>query len=108
MVFESATGYGEKKKREIRIERKEGDTVKGKHMAGTEEYITERATVSRNGCEIGFLLLSLSYGQSPHWWESASKMFVNCNVPTFQALLRNVMFKCMCRLTESRNGVGIV
>ena len=40
-------------------------------------------------------------------WESASKMFVNCNVPTFQALLRNVMFKFMCRLIDSRNGIII-
>lgn len=25
-------------------------------------------------------------------WESASNMFVNCRVPTFQALLRNFMY----------------
>ena len=32
-------------------------------------------------------------------------MFVNCNVPTFQALLRNFMYKFMCRLIESKNGI---
>ena len=38
-------------------------------------------------------------------WESSSKMFVNCNVPTFQALLRNFIYTFMCRLIESRNGI---
>ena len=34
-------------------------------------------------------------------------MFVNCNVPTFQALLRNFVYKFMCQLIDSRNGIII-
>ena len=37
-------------------------------------------------------------------WESASKMFVTCNVP-FQALLRNCMYKFRCRLNSSKNSI---
>ena len=38
-------------------------------------------------------------------WESASALFVSANVPTFQAILRNLMYKFMCRLTSSRNSI---
>lgn len=38
-------------------------------------------------------------------WESASALFVTANVPTFQALMRNLMYKFMCRLTVSRNAI---
>ena len=36
-------------------------------------------------------------------WTSASEMFVTSNVPTFHAVLRNFMFKFMCRLVDSNN-----
>ena len=36
-------------------------------------------------------------------WTSASEMFVTSNVSTFHAVLRNFMFKFMCRLKESNN-----
>ena len=36
-------------------------------------------------------------------WTSASNMFVTNNVPTFHALLRNLMYKFMCRLEQSSN-----
>ena len=36
-------------------------------------------------------------------WTSASEMFVTNNVPTFDALLRNLMYRFMCRLTASKN-----
>ena len=35
-------------------------------------------------------------------WSSASEMFVSNNVPTFNAVLRNVMYRFMCRLTGSK------
>lgn len=38
-------------------------------------------------------------------WESTSYMFVTCNVPTFQALIRNILHKCVCRLSEWKNGI---
>ena len=38
-------------------------------------------------------------------WTSASEMFVTNNVPTFHAVLRNFMFKFMCRLKESNNAL---
>ena len=38
-------------------------------------------------------------------WTSASFMFVNSNVPTFHAVLRNFMFKFMCRLADSKNRI---
>ena len=33
----------------------------------------------------------------------ASHIFFTSNVPTFHAVLRNFMYKCMCRLTYSKN-----
>ena len=39
---------------------------------------------------------------------SASQMFVTSGVSTFHALLRNLMFKFMKRLEESRNGIIVV
>ena len=36
-------------------------------------------------------------------WTSASSLFVTSNVPTFHAVLRNFMYKLMCRLLESKN-----
>ena len=39
---------------------------------------------------------------------SASQMFVTAGVSTFHALLRNLMFKFMKRLEESRNGIIVV
>ncbi len=36
-------------------------------------------------------------------WTSASHMFVTRNVPTFHAVLRNFMFRFMCRLTDPKN-----
>ena len=38
-------------------------------------------------------------------WHSASQLFVNLGVPTCQALLRNVIYKFMCRLEGSDNFV---
>ena len=38
-------------------------------------------------------------------WTSASHMFVTNNVPTFHAVMRNFMYKFMCRLLESKNGI---
>ncbi len=38
-------------------------------------------------------------------WTSASTLFVNSNVPTFHAVLRNFMYKFMCRLLESKNSL---
>ena len=38
-------------------------------------------------------------------WHSASQLFVNLGVPTFQALLRNLMYKFMCRLDKSDNSL---
>ena len=38
-------------------------------------------------------------------WSSASQMFVSVNVPTCPAVLRNLMYRCMCRLSESCNGI---
>ncbi len=34
---------------------------------------------------------------------SASEMFVSNNVPTFNAVLRNCMYRFMCRLIGSKN-----
>ena len=36
-------------------------------------------------------------------WSSASEMFVTNNVPTFYAVLRNFMYRFMCRLNGSKN-----
>ncbi len=36
-------------------------------------------------------------------WHSASEIFVNVNVPTCQALVRNLIFKFMVRLEKSTN-----
>ena len=38
-------------------------------------------------------------------WTSASTLFVTSNVPTFHALLRNLIYKFMCRLLQSKNEV---
>ena len=38
-------------------------------------------------------------------WTSASFMFVHSNVPTFHAVLRNLMFKFMGRLIDSENEI---
>ena len=38
-------------------------------------------------------------------WESASHLFVSSNVPTFNALLRNFIYKFICRLYRSKNGI---
>jgi len=38
-------------------------------------------------------------------WTSASHLFVTNNVPTFHAVLRNFMYRFMCRLTESKNTI---
>ena len=40
-------------------------------------------------------------------WSSASEMFVAARVNTFNAVLRNVMYKFMCRLDVSENSVII-
>ena len=40
-------------------------------------------------------------------WTSASSLFVTSNVPTFHAVLRNFMYKFMCRLPESKNNLII-
>ena len=39
---------------------------------------------------------------------SASQMFVNIGVPTCSAVLRNLMYKCMCRLSDSANSVILI
>ncbi len=36
-------------------------------------------------------------------WSSASQMFVSAGVPTCSAVLRHLMHKCMCRLSDSAN-----
>ena len=36
---------------------------------------------------------------------SASQMFVSIGVPTCPAVLRNLMYKCMCRLSDSANSI---
>ena len=36
---------------------------------------------------------------------SASHMFVSVGVPTCSAVLRNLMYRCMCRLYDSENGI---
>ena len=38
-------------------------------------------------------------------WSSASQMFVNIGVPTCPAVLRNPMYRCKCRLSESPNTI---
>ena len=38
-------------------------------------------------------------------WSSASQMFVNVGVPTCHALIRNLMYRFMCRLTASENSI---
>lgn len=38
-------------------------------------------------------------------WSSASQMFVSAGVPTCSAVLRNIMYRCMCRLTDSVNSI---
>ena len=41
-------------------------------------------------------------------WHSASQLFVSLGIPTFKALLRNLMYSFMCRLDESLNSVIVV
>ena len=41
-------------------------------------------------------------------WSSASQMFVNADVPTCPAVLRRLMYSCMCRLTTSMNSIILV
>ena len=41
----------------------------------------------------------------PRGGGSASEMFMSNNVPTFNAVLRNVMYSFMCRLTGSLNTI---
>ncbi len=36
---------------------------------------------------------------------SASQMFVSAGVPTCAAVMRNLMYRCMCRLSESLNSI---
>ncbi len=36
-------------------------------------------------------------------WHSASEIFVNINVPTCKALVRNLIFKFMVRIEKSTN-----
>lgn len=38
-------------------------------------------------------------------WSSASQMFVSVGVTTYSAVLRNLMYKCLCRLSDSANGI---
>ena len=38
-------------------------------------------------------------------WHSASQLFVSLGLPTFKALLRNLMYRFMCRLNESTNDI---
>jgi len=38
-------------------------------------------------------------------WSSASEMFVAAGVNTLQAVLRNLMYKCICRLNDSDNEI---
>ncbi len=38
-------------------------------------------------------------------WSSASQMFVSAGVPTCAAVMHNVMYRCMCRLSESLNSI---
>ena len=39
---------------------------------------------------------------------SASEMFVSIGVPTCPAVLRNIMYRCMCRLSVSANGIILI
>ena len=48
----------------------------------------------------------MAYGDSMRLRRSsASHMFVRVGVPTCPEVLRNLMYKCMCRTTESDNDV---
>ena len=38
-------------------------------------------------------------------WSSASQMFVNVGLPNCPAVLRNLMYRCMCRLSSSANSI---
>ncbi len=38
-------------------------------------------------------------------WSSASQMFVSAGVPTCAAVMCNLMYRCMCRLSESLNSI---
>ena len=38
-------------------------------------------------------------------WHSASQIFANVNVPACQDVIRNLIFKFMCRLDKSNNSV---
>ncbi len=38
-------------------------------------------------------------------WHSASQLFVKCNIPNCEALLRNLMYNFMCRLEDSENSI---
>jgi len=41
-------------------------------------------------------------------WSSASEMFVAAGVNTFQAVLRNRMYKFICRVDDSKNSIIMV
>ena len=38
-------------------------------------------------------------------WSSASQLFVSVGVPNCSAVLRNLMYRCMCRLSDSVNNI---
>lgn len=38
-------------------------------------------------------------------WGSASQLFVSVGVPTCSAVLRNLMYRCMCRFSDSVNSI---
>ena len=38
-------------------------------------------------------------------WSSTSHLFVHVDVPSCPAVLRNLMYRCMCRLTVSSNSI---
>ena len=38
-------------------------------------------------------------------WCSPSNLFCNAGVSTFQALLRNLMYKSICRLNDSQDAI---
>ncbi len=38
-------------------------------------------------------------------WSSASQMFVSAGVPTCAAVMCNLMYRCICRLSESQSQI---
>ena len=55
-------------------------------------------------CKLLIMTACVSCWKEPRW-SSASELFCSVGVYTFHALLRNLMYKFMCRLNDSMNSV---